>query len=75
MSIAFVRVVVLADCVDKVLRVFLADVFDSEIVHHERELDGTSLVKPQAVDELALVVPPLVQALFEELLCKDPCLR
>ena len=68
------QVVVFSDGVDKVLSVLLADVFDPEVVNNERELDWTPLVEPQSRDELALVVPPPVQAFFEELLREDPCL-
>ena len=62
--------VVVAKCVEEVVGVAFADVFDAEIIHDEREDDWTPLVSPEAGGDEALVVAVLDEALFEELLGK-----
>ena len=49
--------------------VFAAFVFDAEIVDDKSKLDCSCLVYPEAGHQLALVVPILVQAFLEQLIC------
>ena len=50
--------------------VFFANIFDSEIVYYECELDRAGVVFPEAGDEFALVVAVFVESFLEELVCK-----
>ena len=45
----------------------LPNIFYSEVVHYQGELDWPPLVCPQAWDQLALVVPMFVESFFKEL--------
>ena len=47
--------VVVAKCVEEVVGVAFADIFDAEIVHDEREDDWPSLVSPEAGGDETLV--------------------
>ena len=53
----------------------LPDVFNSKIIHNELKADGSPVVYPIAMGDLALAVPCCFEALFKEFLCYDPCLR
>ncbi len=46
--------VICSDCLQKVLGMFLANVFDAKVIDDQRERDGAPLVRPQAGSGLAL---------------------
>ena len=52
-------------CFLEVERMFLAEIFYSEIIDYQRELYRAPCVLPKAWDELALLVSFLVESLFE----------
>jgi hypothetical protein len=56
-------------------RILLANVFYSEVVYNEGELDGARLVRPQSWCCLALRVSVLLQAVRQQLLRNNPRLR
>ena len=49
----------------------MANIFDSEIIHHECEPDWSPFVHPQAWDQLALEVAMLVEAFLKELISDE----
>jgi hypothetical protein len=59
----------------EVLDVFRANVFDAKVINTECEGYQEKIVSPKAGCDGILAITMLVQALFEELLCKDACLR
>ncbi len=54
------------------LRIFLSHIFYPKIIDDEREADWAGIVRPQAWCDFDLAVTVLFEALFEELLGKDP---
>jgi hypothetical protein len=54
----------------EMLGVFATDVFDSEVVDDQCELNGSGHVFPEAWDQFALIIAVLVQTLFEEFIGK-----
>jgi hypothetical protein len=50
----------------EMLWVFLPNVFDAKVVHHQGELYGTPDVLPQTRDYLALVLTVGVESFFQE---------
>jgi hypothetical protein len=57
-----------------VLGVFLANVFNPEVVDDKGECDWSPLVCPKARRGLALRVAMFLQPFGQEFLCNDPCL-
>ena len=53
----------------------LADVFHTKIIHAKRKGDGAPSVRPEARSKVTLVIAFLVEALFEELLGDEACVR
>ena len=61
------HLVVFCDDGLQVLGMFSSDVFYTEIVNDQGELDGSPIMCPQSRDEFALPVAMLVESFFEEL--------
>ncbi len=61
--------------VREVLNVFMANVFDVEVINAECEGYWMKIVSPEARCDGALAITMLVQAFFKELLRKNACLR
>ena len=70
----FRDVVMLFEDVHEMSGVLAAFVFDSKVIDHECELDWSRVVAPEPGHQFALAVPVLVEALFKELVGKEPCL-
>jgi hypothetical protein len=60
----FFNFVVLLRCLDEVVDVSFANVFNAKIVHNQFEADGSPVVFPVSWCDLALAVSCLKQSLF-----------
>ena len=66
-------VVLLYRC-KEMLWVLFAEIYDTKVINHKGELNGSPFVGPQSWDQLALTVPVDVEAVFEEFIGKETCL-
>jgi hypothetical protein len=66
--------IVFLEDVHEVVDVFFSNVFDAEVVYDMCERYRSRDVFPQPGLQFALEVSVLVEALFEEFVCEEPCL-
>ncbi len=67
--------VVLLENLCKMVGVLPPNVLDTKVVNTESEQERPPVMFPKARCAIALMVAVLVEAFFEEFLCKDACLR
>ena len=67
--------IICVEGVDEVVSMFLVIIFDSKIIDREGDLNWSCDVLPQSWHVRDLEVSKTAQALSEELVCQDACLR